>query len=193
MTTYGYARVSSDGQSLAGQMASLKEAGCTTKTIFAEKESGAGTKHRKALAKVMKVLESGDVLVITRLDRLARSTRDLLNILHDIAERGAGFKSLHEPAIDTTTSYGRLVTSILGSIAEFERELIRTRTGEGRARAKARGARFGRPLTLTPHQWQEARKRYDNGESQRDIAKSFNVNQSTIHRLLSGEIIAAGK
>jgi DNA invertase Pin-like site-specific DNA recombinase len=174
-------------------MAQLKSVGCTTKTIFAEKESGSGTKHRKELAKVLAKLESGDVLIITRLDRLARSTRDLLNILHDISERKAGFKSLHEPAIDTTTSYGRLVTNILGSIAEFERELIRTRTGEGRERARAKGAKFGRPPKLTPHQWREARTRHDNGESERAIAKSFNVNQTTIHRLLAGKILAAGK
>ena len=180
MTTYGYARVSTDGQSLASQDAELKAAGCAK--VYAEKISGARS-DRPELAKVLKRLESGDVLVVTRLDRLARSTRNLLNILADIAQRGAGFKSLHDSWADTTTPHGRLMLTLLGGLAEFERELILARTGDGRARAKARGVRFGRPSALTAHQRQEALQRLAQGEAQADLARSYGVSQATISRL----------
>jgi DNA invertase Pin-like site-specific DNA recombinase len=121
------------------------------------------------LAKVIRRLEPDDVLVVTRLDRLARSTRDLLNVLHAVAERVAGFKSLKDAWCDTTTPHGRLMLTVLGGPAEFERELIRARTGEGRKRAKARGVRFGRPRKMTPHQRQEAMQRLAAGETQADL------------------------
>src|SRR5882757_744521 len=136
MANYGYARVSTDGQSLAAQIAELKAAKC--EKVFQEKISGARS-DRKQLARLMAGLTKKDVLVVNRLDRLARSTRDLLNLLGTIAERGAGFKSLRDTWADTTTPHGRLMLTVLGGLAEFERELIRTRTGEGRERAKARG------------------------------------------------------
>jgi DNA invertase Pin-like site-specific DNA recombinase len=98
---------------------------------------------RKQLAKLMALLAKGDVLVVARLDRLARSTRDLLNLLGAIGEKGAGFKSLRDTWADTTTAHGRLMLTVLGGLAEFERELIRTRTREGRERAKARGVVHG--------------------------------------------------
>jgi DNA invertase Pin-like site-specific DNA recombinase len=180
MTTYGYARVSTDGQSLASQDAELRAAGCAK--VYAEKISGARS-DRPELAKVLKRLDTGDVLIITRLDRLARSTRDLLNILDDIAKRGAGFKSLHDAWADTTSAHGRLMVTILASLAEFERELILARTSDGRTRAKARGVKFGRPTALTPHQRQEAIQRLANGEAQADVARTFNVSQATISRL----------
>ena len=112
----------------------------------------------------MTVLAKGDVLVVTRLDRLARSTRDLLNLLGTIAEKGAGFKSLRDTWTDTTTAHGRLMLTVLGGLAEFERELIRTRTGEGRERAKARGVILGRKPKLSPHQRREALARREAGE-----------------------------
>src|SRR5256714_15161108 len=149
MTVYGYGRVSTDGQSLSAQLAELKAAKCTK--VFQEKISAARS-DRKQLARVMALLAKGDVLVVTRLDRLARSTRDLLNVLGTIAEKGAGFKSLRDTWADTTTAHGRLMLTVLGGLAEFERELIRTRTGEGRARAKARGVILGRKPKLTGHQ-----------------------------------------
>ena len=180
MAVYGYARVSTDGQSLSAQLAELKAAKC--ERIFQEKISGARS-DRKQLARVMAVLEKGDVLVVTRLDRLARSTRDLLNLLGTTAEKGAGFKSLRDTWADTTTPHGRLMLTVLGGLAEFERELIRARTGEGRARAKARGVKMGRPFKMTPHQIKEALRRRDNGEPMREIAKSYNVSHSTISRL----------
>src|SRR5476651_2494106 len=166
MTVYGYARVSTGGQSLSAQLAELKAAKC--EKIFQEKISGARS-DRKQLTRLMGLLTKGDVLVITRLDRLARSTRDLLNLLGTIAEKGAGFKSLRDTWADTTTAHGRLMLTVLGGLAEFERESIRARTGEGRARAKARGVKMGRPPKLTPHQIKEALHRRDAGEPMRDI------------------------
>jgi DNA invertase Pin-like site-specific DNA recombinase len=172
--------VSTDGQSVAVQVQQLTAAGCAK--VFREVASGAKTDRaqlRRALAK----LESGDVLMVTRLDRLARSTRDLLNTLVTITERKAGFRSLGDAWADTTSAHGRLMLTILGGLAEFERELIRTRTGEGRKRAMARGVKMGRPPKMTPHQIKEALRRRDAGEPHRDIARSYNVSHSTISRL----------
>ena len=178
--TYGYARVSTDGQTLDTQVAQLKAAGA--ERMFQEKVSGAKG-ERVQLRKLLDRLEPEDVLLVTRLDRLARSTRDLLNILGMVAEKGAAFRSLGDPWADTTTSHGRLMLTVLGGLAEFERELIRTRTGEGRARAKAAGKKMGRAFKLTPHQQQEARARREGGETLTSIAKSYNVHHATISRL----------
>src|SRR5262245_1277955 len=153
MATYGYARVSTNGQDLGSQETELLAAGRAR--VFKEKVSGAKA-DRAELAKLVKRLEPDDVLVVTRLHRLARSTRDLLNILATISEREAGFRSLKDTWADTTTPHGRLMLTVLGGLAEFERKLIRARTGEGRKRAKARGVKFGRPTALTAHQRQEA-------------------------------------
>src|SRR5262249_2870887 len=161
MTTYGYARVSTNGQDLGSQEVELMAAGCAK--VFKEKVSGAKT-DRAELAKVMRRLEPGAVLVVGRLGRLARSTRDLLHGRATIGERGAGFRSLKDTWADTTTPHGRLMLTVLGGLAEFERELIRARTSDGRTRAKARGVRFGRPAALTPHQRAEALQRLANGE-----------------------------
>jgi DNA invertase Pin-like site-specific DNA recombinase len=180
MTAYGYARVSTNGQDLSSQEAELSAAGCAK--VFKEKVSGAKT-DRTELAKVIRRLEAGDVLIVTRLDRLARSTRDLLNVLATLGERQAGFRSLKDSWADTTTPHGRLMLTVLGGLAEFERELIRARTGEGRKRAKDRGVKFGRPSVLTAHQCQEALQRLANGEAQADVARTFNVSQATISRL----------
>ncbi len=177
---YGYARVSTDGQSVDAQVRQLTKAGC--KKVFREVASGAKT-DRTQLRRALDQLEADDVLMVTRLDRLARSTRDLLNTLATIAERKAGFRSLGDAWADTTTAHGRLMLTVLGGLAEFERELIRARTGEGRARAKARGKSLGRPFKLTPHQRQEALARRDGGELLSEIARSYNVSSSTISRL----------
>jgi DNA invertase Pin-like site-specific DNA recombinase len=180
MARLGYARVSTDGQSLTAQVAELREAGCNE--IFQEKVSGARS-DRKQLARVISRLGKDDVLMVTRLDRLARSTRDLLNVLGAVADKGAGFKSLRDMWADTTTPHGRLMLTVLGGLAEFERELIRSRTTEGRERAKARGVVMGRKPKLTNHQRQEALARRDAGEALVDIARSYNVSHSTISRL----------
>ena len=152
-TAYGYARVSTDGQSVDAQVRQLTKAGC--KKVFREVASGAKT-DRAQLRRLLGQLEAGDVLTVTRLDRLARSTRDLLNTLATITGKKAGFRSLGDAWADTTTSHGRLMLTVLGGLAEFERDLIRARTGEGRERAKARGVKMGRKPKLTPHQQREA-------------------------------------
>ena len=176
----GYARVSTDGQTLDAQQSALAAAGA--EKVFAEKVSGAVT-DRKALAKAIAACGPGDVLLVTRLDRLARSTRDLLNVLDAIAKAGAGFLSLADAWADTTTAHGRLMLTVLGGLAEFERELIRARTAEGRVRAQARGVRFGRKPRLTPHQQREALARRAAGEACTAIARSYAVRHSTISRL----------
>jgi DNA invertase Pin-like site-specific DNA recombinase len=182
MTTYGYARVSTDGQTLVAQDAALRAAGAAK--VYAEKISGASTNGRKALAKALAQLGEGDVLLVTRLDRLARSTRDLLNTLDTIAKAGAGFKSLADTWADTTTPHGRLMLTVLGGLAEFERSLILARTSGGRARAKARGVHMGRPSALSPHQQREALARREAGEALTDIARTFGVSHTTIGRLI---------
>src|SRR5262245_37498700 len=182
MPRFGYARVSTRDQDLAVQDAELRAAGCAK--VFKEKASGAKT-DRPELAKVISRLEPGDVLVVTRLDRLARSTRDLLNVLDELAKRGAGFRSLKDAWADTTTPHGKLMLTVLGGLAEFERELIRARTGEGRKRAQERGVRFGRPRKLTAHQRDEALQRLRQGETQADIARSYAVDAATISRLVA--------
>ena len=132
----------------------------------------------------MASLEAADVLLVAKLDWLARSTRDLLNTLAAIADRGAGFSSLGDPCADTTTPHGRLMITVLGGLAEFERHLILARTSEGQTtRQSARGVRFGRKLKLTKHQREEALARREAGESLTEIGRSYNVSHSTISRL----------
>ena len=178
---YGYARVSTDGQSVAAQVAALNSAGAGK--VFREVASGAKT-DRAQLRKAIAALGAGDVLMVTRLDRLARSTRDLLNTLATITGKKAGFRSLGDGWADTTTPHGRLMLTVLGGLAEFERDLIRARTGEGHERAKARGVRMGRPPKLTSHQQREAIRRRDrDGDTLADIARSYNVSAATISRL----------
>jgi len=181
MTVYGYARVSTEGQTLAGQEAQLIEAGASK--VFAEKISGASASNRKALTRALATLKPGDVLLVTRLDRLARSTRDLLNVLDAIGKGGAGFKSLADTWADTTTPHGRLMLTVLGGLTEFERELIKARTSDGRKRAKARGVHMGRPLALSRDQRREALARREAGEALTDIARTFGVSHTTIGRL----------
>jgi DNA invertase Pin-like site-specific DNA recombinase len=176
----GYARVSTDGQTLDAQQLALAAAGA--EKTFSEKISGAVT-ERKALARAIAALGVGDVLLVTRLDRLARSTRDLLNTLDGIAKAGAGFRSLADHWCNTTTPHGRLMLVVLGGLAEFERELIKARTAEGRQRAKARGVRFGGKLKLSRHQILEAIARREAGETLAEIGRSYNVSHSTISRL----------
>jgi DNA invertase Pin-like site-specific DNA recombinase len=151
--------------------------------VFRKVASGAKT-NRAQLRRVIDQLAAGDVLLVTRLDRLARSTHDLLNTLAAIADRKAGFRSLGDAWADTTAPHGRLMLTVLGGLAEFEKELIRARTGEGRERAKARGVKMGRKPKLTDHQKREAIRRCDiDGEPLREIARSYNVSHSTISRL----------
>jgi DNA invertase Pin-like site-specific DNA recombinase len=181
MTAFGYARVSSEGQCLDAQQEALTTAGATK--IFAEKLSGASATNRKQLARVLANLQPGDVLLVTRLDRLARSTRDLLNVLDSVGKAGAAFRSLAETWADTTTAHGRLMLTILGGLAEFERELIKMRTSEGRIRAKARGVHMGRHSALNQDQQREVLARIEAGDTLMDIARTFAVSHTTIARL----------
>jgi DNA invertase Pin-like site-specific DNA recombinase len=183
---YGYARVSPGGksESVEAQARQLTKAGC--RKVFRDVHISGAKTDRAQLRRVIDQLAAGDVLMVTRLDRLARSTRDLLNTLAAIADRKAGFRSLTDTWGDTTTSHGRLMLTVLGGLAEFERDLIRARTGEGRVRAVARGVKMGRPPKLTPHQQKEAIKRRDQGEETlTDIGRSYNVSAATISRLMA--------
>lgn len=179
-TIYGYARVSTDAQDLTHQLAQLKAAGCAT--IFREKITGTHA-ERPQLKRLMKALHPGDVVIIPAVDRLSRDTTDLLVIARDIQQAGAGLRSLTEPVLDTTGDFAELVLAMLGVAAKLERRRILERTARGRADAKAAGVKFGRKPTLTPHQQREARQRIEEGETQRSIARSFNVSQATISRL----------
>ena len=183
MKLYGYARVSTNGQALDAQVTQLEAAGCVR--VFREKVSGAKT-DRVELKKLLRTLRVGDLVLVTRLDRLARSTRDLLNILALVSDRSAGFRSLGDAWADTTTAHGRLMLTVLGGLAEFERELIRARTSEGRARAVAMGVRLGRRPKLDLEQRRQALARKLAGEEVASIARAFNVSDSTISRIQCG-------
>ena len=179
-TTYGYARVSTVGQTLEAQLDGLKLAGA--ERIFREKVSGARA-DRRELNRLLAVIEADDVVVVTRIDRLARSTFDLFAIVKSIVDCGAQFRSIAEPWADTATATGRLMIAVLGGLADVERDLIRTRTAEGRQRAKLRGVKLGRKPKLTVEQRREALARRKDGETLMDIARSYNVSFATISRL----------
>jgi DNA invertase Pin-like site-specific DNA recombinase len=178
----GYARVSTYGQTLEAQLAQLKAQGCSK--IYREKASGAQP-DRRELLKLLKAIAPGDVVIATRIDRLARSTLGLFAIVKQIVDAGCQFQSLAEPWADTATSTGRLMLAVLGGLADVERDLIKTRTAEGRDRAKARGQHMGRPPKLTPQQQAEARRRRAEGATLAELAKSYNVGMATISRLRS--------
>jgi DNA invertase Pin-like site-specific DNA recombinase len=180
MATLGYARVSTKDQHLTGQLAALKAAGCDH--IYREKVSGVRA-DRPQLVKLMTALKPGDTVVVTKLDRLGRSTRELLDLIEHIGAAGAAFRSLGDPLFDTSSSQGRLLLAVLAAIASFERDLIRERTSEGRARAMAEGKRFGRKPKLSDFQRKEALKRRAAGETLAAIAKTYGVDLSMISRL----------
>jgi DNA invertase Pin-like site-specific DNA recombinase len=180
MSNIGYARVSTSGQTLEAQLDVLGQAGCSK--IYRDVASGARS-DRPQLQSLLKALEPGAVVVVTRLDRLARSTIDLLTTIKQIADKGCLFKSLADPWADTTTPGGRLMLTVLGGLAEFERELIKARTSDGRVRAKLAGVRMGRKPKLSAHQIAEVRDRKRLGESVRLLARSYNVSPNTISRV----------
>lgn len=180
----GYARVSTIDQDLEIQLHKLKEAGC--EELFKEKISGA-KRHRPELKQLMRTLRADDVLVVTRLDRLARSTVELLRITDTLSVKNAGIQSLDEPWADTTTPAGRMVLTVFAGIAEFERELIRTRTSEGREAAKARGVPFGRPKKMSSDQQKIALQLIEDGKSVSQVARTFNVHPATIYRCIEAK------
>jgi DNA invertase Pin-like site-specific DNA recombinase len=176
---YGYARVSTDGQSVAAQVATLKSAGADK--VFKEVARGAKT-DRAQLHRLLNALDECDVLLVTRLDGLARSTRDLLNTLAAIAGKKTGFRSLGDSWADTTTAHGRLMLTILAGLAEFERELIRSNRRRTRksqsARREAREKVQAHPAPAAGSTGRRAR-----GEVLTEIGRSYNVSHSTISRL----------
>lgn len=181
----GYGRVSTDDQDLTAQRSELKDAGCTK--IFAEKITGT-RRDRPQLERMLDHLRPGDVVTVTRLDRLARNTRDLLDIAERIQAAGAGLRSLAEPWADTTTPAGRMVLTVFAGIAEFERSLIIDRTRSGRIAAKKRGTRFGPTPALSDEQLALARKLMDEGKRAREVAPMFNVHVSTLYRALNRNV-----
>jgi DNA invertase Pin-like site-specific DNA recombinase len=183
MAKIGYARVSSVTQDHAAQVEALKVAGCTK--IFSEKRSGKSVEDRPEFKRLMKAAQPGDVVVVVKLDRLARSTRDLANILHELTLLDCGFVSLNEGWADTTTPVGRLMLAIMGGIAEFERSLIRSRCEAGIARAKANGKEFGRPRRLDAGQKRRIAERRAAGETIEALALEYDVGLATIHRALN--------
>jgi DNA invertase Pin-like site-specific DNA recombinase len=182
MMRYGYARVSSNTQDYAAQIDALKAAGCDR--IFSEKASGKSINSRPEFTKLMRALLPGDTVVVSKLDRLARSSRDLHNILHELQERSCGFVSLGDSWCDTTTDVGRLVLTIMGGISEFERSLIRQRCQDGIDRAKRKGTKFGRPSTLDMGQRRKIAERYRAGETMAELAREYGCGEATIWRAL---------
>jgi DNA invertase Pin-like site-specific DNA recombinase len=176
----GYARVSTTDQSLDLQLTALEQAGC--RRIFREKVSGA-KRQRPELQRLLDQLRPDDTVTVWRLDRLARSTRELLEIMEIICAAGASFRSLSEPWADTTNPAGKMIMTVFAGIAEFERALIRERTEAGRRAAHARGVRFGRPPKLTPAQAALALRLIEEGQSVREVAKTFQVDGTTLYRL----------
>jgi DNA invertase Pin-like site-specific DNA recombinase len=180
----GYARVSTGDQNLNLQRERLADAGC--ELVFEEKISGA-QRSRPELDRLLSHLRKDDVLVVTRLDRLARSTSELLRIAEHLLDKEAGLQSLAEPWADTTTPAGRMILTVFGGIAEFERTLILSRTDEGRRAAKARGVTFGRPPKMRPDQQEIARELIRGGKSVSEVARTFNVHPATIYRCIDAE------
>jgi DNA invertase Pin-like site-specific DNA recombinase len=176
----GYARVSTLDQKLDLQMQTLKKVGCTK--IFREKVSGA-SRDRPELKRMLDQIREGDVVVVWKLDRLARSTRDLLETMESIRESGGQFQSISEPWADSTSYAGKMIMTVFAGIAEFERDLIRERTAAGRMAAKSKGVRFGRPRKLNPQQAKLAKRLLDEGKLVSEIAETFGVHVATIYRL----------
>ena len=178
---YGYARVSTDDQNSALQLAALKKAGC--KTLFEDEGISGATTKRPALPRCLKALQADDTLVVWKLDRLGRNLRDLIYMLDDLSERGIKFQSLTE-SIDTATPTGRAMWQMIGVLAELERSLIAERTRAGVKMAQKRGVRFGRKLKLTGVQLTHARRLIEHGEPPAAVAKSFSIGRSTLYRAL---------
>lgn len=176
----GYARVSTTGQNLESQIDHLQSEGCDR--IFQEKLTGFD-RRRPQLEKMLQTLGTGDTLIVTSLDRLARSTHDLFIITQKVEAAEAVFRSLREPWADTTSSMGKFLLTVFAGLSELERNLINERTDEGRASAKKRGVKFGRKFKLTTHQQDQVRTMLQEGQPIRAIARHFNVGVATIDRI----------
>ncbi|CAA0116781.1 Transposon gamma-delta resolvase [Halioglobus japonicus] len=177
---FGYARVSTDGQDLHTQRNRLQEAGADE--VLAEKRSGTSMDKRPELARLLDKLRDGDVVLATKLDRVARSLRDLLNIIKAIEDKGASLRILDQ-ALDTGQAQSKMMIQLLGVFAEFERDLINARTAEGRQRAQEAGVRFGRPSALSVERIGEFNALLASGETAYSLAKRFNISTSAAYRL----------
>ena len=184
MATYGYARVSTDDQNAEGQILALRQAGCKPGHIFTDHGLSGAYIERPQLQKCLRRVERGDVLIVCALDRLGRNTKDLLATVDDLQRRGVNFRSLRETHIDTTTATGTLIFHVFAALSQFERGLIVERTSAGRARAKAKGKKFGAPLKLTASQKSSALHQLARGIPCEAIAKDFHVSRSTLYRAL---------
>jgi DNA invertase Pin-like site-specific DNA recombinase len=176
----GYARVSSISQNLDLQHEQLKAAGC--EKIFSEKQSGTTTTDREQLQSALEWLRDGDTLVVTRLDRLARSGKDLHNVIDQLSAKKVGFQCLQQGAVDTTTSMGKLVLGILGAVAEFETDIRKERQREGIEKAKKRGVYKGRPTSIDADKVRELKSA---GMGSAAIAREMNIGRASVYRLLS--------
>lgn len=186
----GYARVSSVGQDYETQVESLNKAGC--EKVFAEKQSGKSADDREALQQALEFCREGDVLIVTKLDRLARSVADLNDIVKKLHDKGAGFRVLDQDGIDTTTATGKLLFNILGSLAEFERDLIKARCAEGIKKAKAKGVKMGRKPSITAETKEAMKADVKAGElSMAEIAEKYEVTRQTVYRLAGSKRAAA--
>ena len=178
----GYARVSSRGQTLDVQLDALKAAGC--QKVFSEKQSGKSAEARAQLQRAIEFVREGDVLVVTKLDRLARSVLDLHQIALELERKGAGLAVLDQKELDTTTRTGKLLFTLLGAIAAFERELILERADEGRAKAKVKGVRFGRPAMLDDAKQEKLRREFDSWKgSKAELAEKHGISRATLYRI----------
>jgi DNA invertase Pin-like site-specific DNA recombinase len=185
MTMIGYARVSATDQDFNGQIERLKAAGC--ERVYSEKVSGKSTNGRYELEKAIRALQAGDTLIVVKLDRLARSVRDLLALLDAIKDAGARFRAIDDPWCDTTTPQGELILHVMAGLAQFERQLIRQRCDEGIRRAKALGKKFGRRTVLDAGQRKTIAERYGKGETMRALAIQYGVGEATVWRALHGQ------
>ena len=180
----GYARVSTTGQSLESQLETLKAFGC--EEIFQEKQSGKQADSREQLNALIKFVRAGDILVCTKLDRLARSVNDLGNIAKTLESKGVDLIVTDQSGIDTSNPLGKLLFNILGSIAEFERDLILERTNEGRIKAKNAGVQFGRKPKLDDNKLRSAINDYKQGlSSASEIAKKYGISRASLYRLMN--------
>ena len=176
----GYGRVSSSSQSLDIQQEALAQAGC--EKVFAEKMSGRSTTEREQLALAIDFVREGDALVVTRLDRLARSVGDLHRIIEKLSAKGVAFRCINQSGVDTDTSTGRLMLAVLGAVAAFENDIRRERQMEGVAKAKLRGAYRGRPVSIQPDDVRELR---DQGLGATEIAKRLRIGRASVYRALA--------
>ena len=182
MPTVGYARVSSTGQDLAVQLERLEDAGCDK--VFKEKRSGVDA-GRPELRRCLEYLGEGDTLLVTKIDRLARSTSDLYRIVSQVADKGVSFKVVDDPSIDTSSRTGKLIMGILALIAEFENDIRRERQMDGIKKARERGTRFGRKPLLIPETIQQVRKLRKAGKTVPEIMRQTSLSKASVYRALS--------